>query len=195
MNVPNDNRTGNLLDRFPGLLVLRRSAAKWLRVLVLSIGFVIGGSVMIWSPGDFSAEHVRGLPAFLVSLGLAQDGRQAMMEILWSVVTFFGIGVLVSIIALLPGATDLTLDGDGFVMRNLFRRFSFSWHDVGDFAAVQLGLQKLVAFNQRAPRQRMLAAISVKLAGHNSALPDTYGLTAEDLAQLITRWQARAGEK
>jgi hypothetical protein len=192
--MSSDDRIAVLLDRFPGPLVLRRSIAKWLKILAVSIVFVAIGGAMIWSPETVGAENSRNLPRFLISLGLARDGRQATLEVAWVTVAFFGTGCLISIIALLPGAAELTLDGEGFVMRNLFRRFSFRWRDVGDFAAVQISMQKAVAFNQHSPPERALAAMNVMLVGHNSALPDTYGLTAEDLARLMALWRARATE-
>jgi hypothetical protein len=37
-----------------------------------------------------------------------------------------------------------------------------------------------------------MAKLSVAIAGHNAGLPDTYGLSADDLARLMTAWRKRA---
>jgi len=40
--------------------------------------------------------------------------------------------------------------------------------------------------------QRALARANVGLVGRKSALPDTYGMTAEDLARLMSVWRRKA---
>lgn len=170
--MPSESPIAVLLDRFPGPLVLRRSIAKWFKVLAASTGFVALGTAMIWWPGNFDTKT----PPLIA----------------WVTVAFFGLGLPISIIQLLPGAADLTLDGEGFVVRNLFRRSSYRWSDVSAFAAVEIGGQASVAFDRHSPQESTAEAMSTHLVGRNSALPETYGLTAEDLAQLMALWQARA---
>jgi hypothetical protein len=57
-----------------------------------------------------------------------------------------------------------------------------------------VGSRKLlrVGYNDRSAAQRTLARANAALVGRNSSLPDTYGLTAEDLARLMSLWRVRA---
>jgi hypothetical protein len=41
-------------------------------------------------------------------------------------------------------------------------------------------------------RKSTMARISAGLSGRNSALPDTYGLAAADLAEVLAQWRQRA---
>jgi hypothetical protein len=53
----------------------------------------------------------------------------------------------------------------------------------------------MVVFNMPIPDNSVAKAFdkaSRALSGHDSGLPDTYGLSAEDLAQLMIRWRERA---
>jgi hypothetical protein len=42
---------------------------------------------------------------------------------------------------------------------------------------------------------RKIANLNVALVGRNAALPDTYGLSADDLARLIMLWRDRATQR
>jgi hypothetical protein len=59
----------------------------------------------------------------------------------------------------LPRSTGLTLDKEGFIIRNMFRRSSHRRSDVSDFAAVQIGATKMVAFNLLSAAQDKLAKL------------------------------------
>jgi hypothetical protein len=170
--------------------------SKWLRLLVIGIGFVALGISFIHSPGTFSDTWVANdFGAVIIGLGLAHDTMQVVREVGWAAVVFFGIGCLVSVFTLVPGASGLTLDKEGFVIRNLFRRICYQWPNVGEFAVVTIkygaGSKKLVGFNDRLAATSTGAAINLKLTGRNSALPDTYSLSIEDLARLMTLWHER----
>ncbi len=39
---------------------------------------------------------------------------------------------------------------------------------------------------------RTISAINTALAGRNAALPDTYGFSVDELAELMQRWRDRA---
>jgi hypothetical protein len=101
--------------------------------------------------------------------------------------TFFGLGLVVSVILLWPGSSFLELDNSGFLFRNLFRESRLSWDDVDGFEARRISIRKFVTVNfsrdyVASPRMRALAR---SLAGADGALPDTYGMSAEDLAKLM----------
>ena len=100
---------------------------------------------------------------------------------------FFGLGLIVSLILLLPNSSFLELDASGFLIRNLFRDSRLSWADVDSFEARRVGVRKMVTLKfapeyNTLPRARAAARI---VSGAEGALPDTYGRSAEDLARMM----------
>jgi hypothetical protein len=100
---------------------------------------------------------------------------------------FFGLGFVVSLILLLPNSSFLELDDNGFLFRNLFRESRFSWADIAGFEAHRLSMRKFVTFNfaQSYTASRRARALARTVSGAEGALPDTYGMFAEDLADLM----------
>jgi hypothetical protein len=170
-----------LLERFPGPITLYASQRKWLAILAGCAVFVGIGASMIISPAFFHRSYL-GVPADIIG---------------WLEIVLFGSGLIVSIMALMPGRSDLTLDANGFVVRNLFRSLTNRWENVDDFTAVTVAatpVRKImfVGYNDRTQAQRALARANMGLVGRNSALPDTYGMTAEDLVRLMSLWRQKA---
>ncbi len=97
----------------------------------------------------------------------------------WIDVAFFGVCLLIAAIRSLPGAASLTLDASGFEERALFlQRFRAKWRNVTDIKA------------DAAPASR--SDMKFVWYNDNAGLTDTYGLTAEELADLMMLWQQRA---
>jgi hypothetical protein len=194
MNVRSDDRVAALLDRFPGPLTLDPSRRKWLLVVAIGVVFILGAALLIRDPAGSSDTAVgRGVGGIVVTLGLARDRAAATTAIGWIALVIFALATIVGLLNLLPGAAGLTLGRDGFRTRNLFRRHDYKWADVSDIAGVRLpSLSRCVAFNDRLVQGSRLARTNVRLVGRNSALPDTYGLSVDDLAQLMSLWRERA---
>jgi len=154
------------LARFPGPVTLYPSRRKWLLIFAISALFTAGGTWMITS-GDASG---------------------------WFVVIFFGLGLIVAALAMLPGAGALMLDSDGFGVTNLFRHHRTHWQDTSGFAAARIppARQPMVVYDDTTQSAKSLARINIAIVGRNAGLPDTYGLSAADLAQLMTQWRERA---
>ena len=155
-----------ILVRFPGPVTLYPSRRKWLLVFAGCALFAVGGFWMI------------------------KDGDPWG----WLVLIFFGLGVLVAAVAMLPGAGALTLDAEGFEAANLFRRHRTRWQDTTGFQAARIppAQQKLVIYDDVTQSTKTVAQINVGIVGRNAALPDTYGLSAAHLAQLMAQWRERA---
>jgi hypothetical protein len=159
-----------ILSRFPGPVMLYRSRKKWWLVLFASLVLAYGGYGMI--------------------------GEGKLMG--WFVLAFFGLVAVTAAASLLPGAGKLTLDASGFEVVNLFRRFRSRWQDVGNFQPIVLPRtsQKFVGYDTGdfagRPVAGAVARFNVRISGRAGMLPDTYGLSADDLATLMTRWRERA---
>jgi hypothetical protein len=110
------------------------------------------------------------------------------------VLTCFGLGALIAAAAMLPGAGGLTLDGDGFETTNLFRRHRTRWRDAAGFEAARIprAHRKMVVYDDITQGTKSIAKLNVGLVGRNSGLPDTYGHSADNLAQLMAQWRERA---
>jgi len=104
-------------------------------------------------------------------------------------IVFFGLGVLVAVIQLLPNSSYLELDERGFTTCTMFRKSFVRWDDVAEFVPYTLGARtrKRVAFRYAATYQPHATSRKFlrTLAGVDGALPDTYGRSAEDLAALL----------
>jgi Bacterial PH domain len=168
-----------LLRRFPAPVILYPSKRRWLFMLVGNGAFVALGIWMISDPTSFDQTH-RAIPPALIA---------------WFGIAFFGLGLIASIVMLTPKLSYLRLDADRLTIRNLLRTSRMRWEDVDDFAAIDMpGPRKIlrVGYNKRTRAQRAMGRANMALIGRNSALPDTYGLKAEDLARLMSLWRARA---
>ncbi len=161
-----------ILARFPGPVTLNVSRVKYTAVLLGSLALLAGLLSML--------QHGAISPANTMKA--------------WFGVALFGAGVFVAVVMLLPGAGSLTLSADGFERVTLFMRFPTPWQQAGNFGVSELR-------TRRSRRMRLVGYDDAKLAGgnfsqrktgRNSALPDTYGLSPEDLALLMNQWRARA---
>lgn len=133
---------------------------------------------------------------FLVCLAFVAGGVLMIREgrgMGWLAAGFFGLGLPVFLIQLLPGSAYLTVDKEGFEFCSLFRKHRLKWSDIAEFGTYTLRQQGLavstmVGFNfapeyARASKAR---AFSRALAGFEGGLPDTYGLPAGELAEILS---------
>lgn len=160
-----------ILARFPGPVTLRVSRLKFLGLLAVSLG-IIGVLTVMLQHGAFGS-----VGAFKAWLGIA----------------IFGAGALATAVMLLPGAGSLTLGRDGFERITLFMKFRTPWQHVSNFVVGEVA-------TRRGRSTRFVCYddgnctgdnVNRRLTGHNSALPDTYGPSHEDLALLMNQWRAR----
>lgn len=150
----------------PATLRLTPNPWKHVALVLLSGGFVVMG-------------------AFLVARGHAFG---------WLSVGLFGLGVVVGLATLVPGASYLELRQDGFEFSSLFRKWFQRWSDVDEFFPRRIATNVMVCWNFAPgyggqPRGRKLSA---GLTGVEAALPDTYGMPAAELAALMNRWRVDA---
>lgn len=113
----------------------------------------------------------------------------------WLAVAFFGFGCFIALVSLLPGSSYLELRPDGMQMCTLYRKWLVRWRDVETFFPVLSNGQKTVGwlYNEQYRVQAIINKISMRLTGADAGLPDTYGMTAEALADLLNEWRLRYG--
>lgn len=113
----------------------------------------------------------------------------------WLAVAFFGFGCFIAAVSLLPGSSYLELRPDGMQMSTLYRKWLVRWRDVDSFFPVMTNGQKTVGwlYNDQYRVQAIINKVSMRLTGADAGLPDTYGLTAEALSDLLNEWRLRYG--
>jgi len=144
-------------------ILLRPKLTKWLVIALGSLAFVLIGIWMVRSRERFG----------------------------WLGIVFFGLCLSVSLICILPKASYLQLTPDGFTICSLFRAHTIRWEDVTGFGVGRVFTTKMVMFNyvesyRRSPKLRLL---NTELTGFEAAMPDSYGLRHEDLADLLNRYK------
>ena len=146
--------------------VLRPSRWRYGRFLLVSLVFVAIGALMIRT----------GAP-----MG-------------WFVTAVFGLGAMGFSVLMLPGASYLRLDPHGFTICSFYRRRHIKWSDVAEFGIAAIGHGVTVGFNYIPGYRRRAAAraLAVAISGFEAAVPDSYGMTAKDVAALMIRLRDRA---
>lgn len=153
--------------------------------------------LFVLRPSKRSAIGLFAVSAAFVALGLWLVPREGWIGYLCA--GFFAIGAVVGALQLIPGSCALIATKEGLTIVNLFRKSTIAWEDIDRFYVVALSargftVHRMVGFDfapscDRARRGRALAST---IAGCEGALPDTYGLSAEQLADLLDRYLAKA---
>lgn len=139
--------------------VLRPSRVRWAATAAVCAGFVWAGAVIMPSHPLLA----------------------------WGCIVFFGLGVGVALLNLLPGASGLVLDAEGFEIVSLYRRSRIAWAEIARFGEVRAGLERLVGFDfvDGARGDARLQRINRRVSGFHGALPDRYRLGAAELAKRL----------
>jgi hypothetical protein len=157
-------------------LILRPRNLKTIGLLLISFTLVLGGVILI----DESP---------LIS---------------WFCISFFGIGVIVFTLELIPNSNYLKLTKDGFEIRSLYKSNFTKWNDINSFKAGVLKIpvynvlgtffnkkKKMVFFDYKEThrKNKITKSLSKSLSGSQAALPDLYGMKADELAKLMNDWK------
>ena len=92
--------------------------------------------------------------------------------------------------------TRLELTRDGFTYYTPIASGAYRWSDIEAFAHGSMNRRETVFFkfaahyNGKKPALHQLSGVLAQ--GYEMALPDTYGLTAQALAALLSEWRQRA---
>jgi hypothetical protein len=109
----------------------------------------------------------------------------------WTCIVFFGLGIPISLLMLIPGFSQLALRSNGFTMRHSWRRLDLRWDEISDLTVVSGTQGARVAFNVTKPSVRRSAMLR-EMYGRDLLLSDNYGLSASDLCALMQARQAAA---
>ncbi len=103
---------------------------------------------------------------------------------------------------LLVRPNRLELDDQGFTtVTPLGRRSRVEWHDCGAFRVSRPDVDGSfraplrVEYDTEDTNRNNLALVSQFVAGGSAALPDTYGMSADNLADLLNRYRTAATQQ
>ena len=154
-------------DPLPDAMELKPDRLRWLIVFLICAAFV---AIALW-------------------LGPEKDPL-----LFWGGGGFFLLCALIAAPSMLGVGSSLKLDRTGFACRTLFRTFKRQWRDCSVFYPVRIGMRKFVGFStpQDEAAHPELAAFNQRRIGASGMLPDTFGLSAEGLSDLLNRFRERA---
>lgn len=141
------------------------------------------------------------LAATAFAMAISGDGVDRIVGLVG--VIFFGLGAAVSLINAATNQSYLLLTRDGFQMHGIRKTKMIPWSDLAAIGVTTFGSPmraKMVMFSFRPGAKsldsypqwaRGLRSLNRSLTGLDGALPDTYGLKAEKLADLMGQWWSR----
>jgi hypothetical protein len=112
----------------------------------------------------------------------------------WFAIVIFGLGLSISAVSLLPGASYLRLETDGYTTCAMFRRAYTPWVTMRSFGVAQVMVRKMVGvnFEPTVAAATCGTRMNTNLVGFDGTLPDTYGMSAAALADLMNGALAKA---
>jgi hypothetical protein len=161
----------DMLAQFPGPVSLAFSRWKLLSYVAFFFAFV----------------------AFGIHEITASGGHHVLMG--WASAILGVVGIPASAVALIPGASEMMLDQDGFTLRFAYRTSYWAWSEVCDFAVIKdylVPFKKNPAFNRKGGRGTNRSESGELPAWRDIVLDSTYGLTNDDCVRLLSEWQQRA---
>lgn len=121
--------------------------------------------------------------AFIV-LGISLLEKNMLIAVLN--IFFFGICLIIFVINMIPNASYLKIDERGIEMKNLFKTTFIPWQAVSGFKTKFIFVNKLVTFTID---EKLLE--NSKMKGKSGAFPDTYGMSAKNLANLLNEYKSQ----
>jgi hypothetical protein len=126
----------------------------------------------------------------------APKDRESLL-VVGSLVVFFAAGAVLSIMNLLPGRAYLLLTPGEFAYRTLFKSRTYRWSEVEGFEAFAFRETSRVVFTlSREGKLRFSESgfrkFNKAVGGGDDSLPDTYGMSADKLAELMNQWKEKS---
>jgi hypothetical protein len=154
------------------------------------------GEVVILRHGRLWSLLIAAICALCVA-GVWAIRDEASRAAVWLGIIFFGFGVVLAIVRLLPGANYLRLDPTGFTYCVAFYRQRVAWSDVSEFGVVAkdathaystVGFNYVPRFTENQAGRELAKSVN----GWEGALPGTYGRRAAELSDLMNEWLRRS---
>jgi hypothetical protein len=111
----------------------------------------------------------------------------------WIFVVFFGGGALIFAVNLLPGSSYLKVSPDGITYSTLYKCRHYAWEDIDKFGVMAVGMNRTVgmSFSSRYSGLERTRKAVATVSGYEGSLPDTYGMKAKELADMLNALKAK----
>lgn len=140
-------------------------------------------------PLILKSGKVKNIFLIIISLGFVILGISLLEIKLWVGVLnifIFGICLIIFFLNMISNSSYLKIDERGIEMKNLFRITFIPWKVVNGFTTKSIFLKKMVTFNID---ENLLTDSKIK--GKTGAFPDTYGMSAENLTDLLNNYKEK----
>lgn len=129
------------------------------------------------------------ISSVFVTIGILMLEDKTLME--WFIISFFGLGVIVSLIQFHPNASYLKLTDEGFEVKNLFRSSFTKWVDVKEFRQGHINGNKMIFFDYTDEHKKWNNGkkIAKFLSGKEGAVQSSYNISTENLIELMTKYK------
>ena len=148
--------------------ILHADTKKWLTVMAIGAGFVAIGIIVIVMQGGFLA---------------------------WFVTLFFALVAGVGALQLIGPGSHLELHADNFVVTNFGRKTTERWDECANFSVYRVSRTELVVYDRARDVETHKGEMNRSISGRSSGLPDTFGMSAKDLAELMNAYQQHGVER
>lgn len=105
--------------------------------------------------------------------------------------SFFGLGIPVFLVGLMPGSSYLKLTSEGFEVCNMYKKYFIKWSEVEFFMPMEEYEMCVYNFSSTHQQNTTLGNLSANMTGVDAGLPDTYGKSTEELAKIMNSWKQR----
>jgi len=126
-----------------------------------------------------------------------RDPPDDSLLIVGCLVVFFLAGAILSFLMLSPDRNHLLLTAKGFTVRSMLKSQTFRWEEVEEFQTMSVKAATMVVYSLSTQgklrfTESMWRKLNKALSGGEESLPDTYGMSAEALADLMNQWKKKA---
>lgn len=152
---------------------------------------------MSTQPKIFRPNRLKILMLFLISSAFVAIGIFALEEntlLGWFSISFFGIGIIVSLIQFYPNASYLKLNEEGFEVKSLFRTSFTKWSDVKDFREGHIKRNKMIFFDYTEEHKKWKKGkkLSKFLSGKEGAIQSSYNISTKELLNLLKEYKLKS---
>lgn len=162
------------------LLILTPRPWKWLGVLLVCTLFVCAG----WWMSQHAVE------VFRRGVG-------------WFCMVFFGMGIVIAAMQLIPGRSRTVITERGLFIKAIFTSTFIPWQEIERFGVAewtqwhgpfrqrhrQVGIMFMTG-SKHLSKQKRLKEFTTALVGYHGSLPDNYGYSCADLANILNEYLA-----
>ncbi|ELY3410617.1 hypothetical protein SMW94_004563 [Vibrio parahaemolyticus] len=141
-------------------------------------------------------NRVKGLIVLLCGIGMTLLGCYLISLGHWwgwVAILIFSLGVVVTILVLLPSATALKIDAEGFEVKIGFRKWSLSWSEVESFSVVTISNNKVVsiALSPKCKKWRVARKAACAIGGAEACIANVFAMKPSELSSLLNKYKQK----